>query len=146
MAPGDQHRYQVVLAPGQWAGLRVEQRGIQVTVELLGPDGGSLATFNDEVRPSGEQEIAFVAETGGTYTLVATAKIKGTPSGSYSIRFGEMRPATDSDRSLFEARKLQSQATSLLSAGKHAEALPVVERALDRVEKTKAEDQVQVAP
>lgn len=145
LAPGDEQRFQVALKSGEWAGLQVEQRDIAVTVELFGPDGGSLATFNDEVRPTGEQKIAFVADTTGTYTLVAKSRLKGMPSGSYSIRFTEVRAAKEDDRALFEVRTLQSQSESLNQAAKYEEALPLAERALDAMERIPGADQVHVA-
>jgi CHAT domain-containing protein/Tfp pilus assembly protein PilF len=145
LAANGEHRYQVNLEAGQWAKLKVEQRDIAVTVELFGPDGGSLATFNDEVRPTGEQKIAFVADTTGTYTLLAKSRLKGMPSGSYSIRFTEVRAAKEDDRALFEVRTLQSQSESLNQAAKYEEALPLAERALDAMERIPGADQVHVA-
>ncbi len=145
LSPGDQHKYQLALGANQWARLIVAQHGIEVVVEMIGPDNTLLAKFNDEVRPVGEQEMALFAETPGVYTLVAKAKFKGVPSGSYSIRFAEARAARADDRSLFETRKLQSQSESLSLGGKQAAALPLAERALEIAEKIHDVDQVYLA-
>jgi CHAT domain-containing protein/Tfp pilus assembly protein PilF len=145
LAVGERHRHQVNLAAGRWVELKIERHGIQLAVELLGPDGASLATFNEEVGPTGEQTIAFVADAAGTYTVLVDSPLKNVPSGSYSLQLVELRAAQDDDRSLFEARKLHSQSERLSQAGKYEEALRLTERAMEIVEKLQGMDQVYLA-
>jgi CHAT domain-containing protein len=135
LEPGEQHSYQVALAAGQYARLEVEQHGIELVLEVLEPDQGLLAKFNDQMRPTGEQQIFIVANTAGNYTVRIKASLKGMPAGSYSIRVDEIRSAGEDDRALFEARKLQTQALSLHAAGKYDEELPPSERAVAITEK-----------
>ena len=115
---------------GPMSRLTLEQRGIEVLAELLGPDKSLLAKFNDEALPTGEQQISFVAEKTGTYTVRVKANLKAVPSGSYRMRLDETHKATDADRTVFEARKLQTQSSLLVTTGKYGEALPFAEHAL----------------
>jgi CHAT domain-containing protein/Tfp pilus assembly protein PilF len=144
LGPGDQQSYQIALEAGQCAKLTLEQRGIEVLVELLGPDKSLLAKFNDEALPTGAQQISFVAEKAGTYSVRVKANLKGVPSGTYRMRLDETHEATDADRTVFEARKLQTQSSLLVTTGKYGEALPFAEQALAVAENSPA-SQVYVA-
>jgi len=135
LAPGDQHLYQVALSSGELAKLTLEQHGIEVVAEILGPDQSVLATFNDQVRPTGEQEIFLLGDAVGSSTLRTKAQLKLAATGSYAIHLDEVRPATEDDRALFEARKLYTQAQAMYAVGKYDEALPFAERALAIAEK-----------
>ena len=145
LGPGDQQSYQIALEAGQCARLTLQQRGIEMLAELLGPDKSLLAKFNDEALPTGEQQISFVAEKTGTYTVRVKANLKAVPSGSYRMRLDETHKATDADRTVFEARKLQTQSSSLVTTGKYGEALPFAEHALAVAEESPAASQVYVA-
>src|SRR5262245_52983818 len=50
LSGGLSHSYQLQLDEGEYAGLTVEQRSIDVAIRLLGPDGGAMADFQDELR------------------------------------------------------------------------------------------------
>ncbi len=139
------HGYQIRLVRGQHATVSLEQRGIDVVVELLGTDNELITEFDGEIRNQGKETIAFVADTTGAYMLVVKAKLKGVPAGFYEIRVTETRAATDDDRSLQEARKLQTQFARLHRVGKYDEARPLVERALAIAERVLGADHVYVA-
>jgi CHAT domain-containing protein/Tfp pilus assembly protein PilF len=145
LGPGDPQGYQIALEAGKCAKLTFEQKGIEALAELFGPDKSLLAKFNDEVLPTGEQQISFVAEMAGSYTIRVKANLKAVPFGSYTIRLDETHLATDADRTVFEARKLQTQSLLLATAGKYGEALPFAEHALAIAEKSSAASQVYVA-
>ncbi|MGH9903117.1 MAG: tetratricopeptide repeat protein, partial [Pyrinomonadaceae bacterium] len=145
LAGGQTHSYQMRLAQGQHAVVSLDQRGIDVVVELLGTDNGLIAAFDGEIRSQGKEEIEAVAETTGTYTLSVRAKLKGVPAGSYEIRFAETRAATDDDRSLQEARKLHAQFARLQRVGRYDEARPLIERALAIAERVLGAEHVYVA-
>src|ERR1700730_12659015 len=60
LARGQQHGYRLALTTGEYARVIVEQRGIDVSVEVRGSDGGAIADFDDEARNSGEEQIDVV--------------------------------------------------------------------------------------
>jgi len=105
---GQEHRYQITLAEGQYANVIVELRGIDVVVQLQEIGGKVIASFDGEYRSQGEQRVEMVAEAAGSYRLSVIASSKGASAGQYEIRVTEIRTATKNDRLLHEARKLDA--------------------------------------
>lgn len=125
------HSYQVRLEPGEVARIAVRQRGIDVTIELVGPDGATIIRMNDEYRLGGATESLDVI--GGplpTHTVLISASLKRAPSGGYRIDLGPRRSAHETDRSLFEVQRLRTRARQLLSADRSLDAVAVSQRAL----------------
>ncbi len=134
---GERHTYQVALRAGEFASVTVEQRGIDVFVRTLDPDGATIATFQDEYLKSGEERPTIVAATTGTYSLVVTPAYSGQGAGEYTIRIAEVRQATAEDRSLQEVAALRTEAVSLYDAGRFEDATARLRRALEIVEGVK---------
>ncbi len=130
LSGGQKHDYRFTLAEGQYAGITVEQRGIDVVVRMLGTNGEQLTEFDDEIRLHGQEQVEVVAVTAGVYRLRVEAKGQEGPPGSYLIRFNELRPAAERDRSLQEARLLYTQSVALRRSAKYDEALLSGTRAL----------------
>src|SRR5205085_5441448 len=99
--------YEVTAAAGQFVGVKVQQRGVEVSEQLFDSDGKSVAEYNFDIRRNGEKRADFVAETAGAYILNVKAEVKDT-NGSYEISVPEMRQATEHDRLLHEAHKLDT--------------------------------------
>jgi CHAT domain-containing protein/Tfp pilus assembly protein PilF len=145
LAGGQSHAYQITLSAGQFMKVIVEQRGIDVVVGLLGPDAKQTMEFDSEPRSQGQETVWQVAEVAGSYLLNVKAPHKGAPAGGYEIRVVELRAATEKDRVLQEARKLQSEFQRLFRAGKYDESRHAVERALELREKALGPDHPDVA-
>ncbi|HKS39681.1 MAG TPA: tetratricopeptide repeat protein, partial [Blastocatellia bacterium] len=133
-AGGQQHNYQITLAEGQYASVVVEQRGIDVAVELQTTEGKFIAGFDSEYKSQGEEKVEMVAEAL-SYRLIVKATSKSAPTGYYKIRVAEVRAATDSDRLMHEARKLSADSIRAFSEGKYEETRQLAERALAISEK-----------
>jgi CHAT domain-containing protein/Flp pilus assembly protein TadD len=129
LAGGEQHTYQVTLIAHLLLKVVVEQQGIDVVVQVLGPDGQQILEFDSESRPEGAEEVSVVAEAAGSFRLMVRPRKNGAAAGSYEIRIEELRLATDTDRALHDARKQYEEARRLRGAGKYDEALPLAERA-----------------
>ncbi|MBO0783670.1 MAG: tetratricopeptide repeat-containing protein, partial [Ktedonobacteraceae bacterium] len=130
LAGGQQHTYELKLGADQFAQAIVEQEGIDVTVQVLGPDGKQMLEFDSEARLQGVEEVPLVAEAAGDYQLIVQSKSKGAPPGGYEIRIEELRAATERDRTLQEARRLYEEAVKERGEGKLDEALTLTEHAL----------------
>jgi tetratricopeptide (TPR) repeat protein len=128
LAGGQQHVYQIKLGAGQFLNAVVEQDGIDLVVEVSGPDGKRLLEFDAVIRRLGREEVPLAAESTGEYRLTVRSVHKGAAAGGYEIRVEELRAATDRDRALQEARKLRNQFDKLNRAGKYDQALPLAER------------------
>jgi CHAT domain-containing protein/Tfp pilus assembly protein PilF len=138
LAGGQSHSYQLTLTADQYVLVAVEQRGIAVVVQLLGPDNKQLFEVDSEGRDDGRQSVSQVAEVSGSYRLNLRANQSGAQAGRYEIRVVELRTATERDRVLQEARQLHGEGLRLNRAAKYDEALPLLERALEIRQKTLA--------
>jgi tetratricopeptide (TPR) repeat protein len=125
------HTYQIKLSAGQFLKVIVEQQGIDVVVQVSGPDGKQILEFDSESRSQGREELSLVAEVAGAFLLTVRPRQNGTSAGSYEIRIEESRAATDTDRALHDARKQIEESLKLRRARKYDEALPLAERALE---------------
>ncbi len=145
LSGGQQHGYQLILNEGQYAKLIVEQRGIDLVVRVLGPDGKQISEFDDELRAQGEETSEVVAGAAGSYRLDVHAKWRNTPVAHYKVRLVELRAATDRDRLSQEARRLLAESVSLRRAGKYDQALPLGKQAADNWERLLGSEQREVA-
>lgn len=129
VAIGEEHLYRLTLGAAECATVVVAQRGVDVVVRVRRVGGIGVVEFQEEIRPNGDERVDVVADEAGAYTL-AIAPSRGVYSGTYAIRVTARRPATDADRSLYEARRLRTVAQDLNTAARHEEARPLLERAL----------------
>jgi CHAT domain-containing protein/Tfp pilus assembly protein PilF len=145
LTSGEQHTYKLPLRAGEVATLVVEQRGIDVSVRCLDPEGRLLAEVQNDYRRNGEERPTIAAAATGTYSLVIRAPYQGQGNGGYTIRIADIRPATDDDRSLQDAATHYSEGTGLDDAGKFEEAEAQFRQALEIVERVKGSDDVTTA-
>jgi CHAT domain-containing protein/Tfp pilus assembly protein PilF len=131
LAAGQSHSYQITLAEGDYLSVKVEQRGIDVTVKVLGPDGQQILESDAEPRKQGEERASLVAEMAGNYRFSLRSAERAVPTGRYEIGVAELRAATEADLQLYKAQKLDAKAVRLYKAGKYDEALPPAEHSLE---------------
>jgi CHAT domain-containing protein/tetratricopeptide (TPR) repeat protein len=136
LAGGQSQVYRLALGADQYVKLEVDQRGVDVVIKLIAPDGKQLSEFDSESRTHGKETVEELAETAGDYRLLVESKLKDADTGRYEIRIEELRAATENDRALHEARHLYERQRELQGAGKYDEALPLIERAL-RIRETR---------
>jgi CHAT domain-containing protein/Tfp pilus assembly protein PilF len=142
---GQQHTYQIRLSADQFLKAVVEQQGIDVIIQVSGPDGGQVMKFDSEGRLRGQETVPVVVESTGDYRLTVRPAQNGVAAGGYEIRIGELRAATERDRDFHEARKLNDESDKLERAGKYDEALPLAERVRDIRERLLGADHLEVA-
>ena len=128
---GQGHLYRLSLAAGQYARLLVDQRGIDVVVQVLDSGGKVSTEFDSESRRNGEELVSLIADSALNYDLRIRAKYPKDPAGSYAVRVEEVRQVTERDRSLEAARRLQLESLSSRRAGKYGQALESAQRAFD---------------
>ncbi len=136
---GQVHAYRLALAAGEYASLSVEQRGIDVFVQVVEP-GGTIVEFDAESRKRGNEPVIVVAGPAASYEIRIQSRYAKDLPGRYTIRVEEVRPATDRDRDLFESYRLGSEANRLTELSKLDDAVQTVERALALQEKVSQPD------
>jgi CHAT domain-containing protein/Tfp pilus assembly protein PilF len=107
------HVYRLELAEGQYARIIVKQIGVNIQVDVFGPDGKHIGRLDSELRSVGEEKLELVAETRGSYTVKIDNKRDAGVSGSYEICLEEVRTATPRERILQQAHSLQTEAFDL---------------------------------
>jgi len=146
LASSETHTYQLTLSAGQYASVIVEQRGVDVLLRLIGPNGKTAGEFDGQIGAAGQERLEAVADVDGRYRIVVEGKgPKGAASGAYELKLAELRPATETDRSLREARRLYSESSALRRAGKYDDSLVAGRRGLELVEKLRGPEHPDVA-
>jgi CHAT domain-containing protein len=98
MKGGETHVYQVRLTSGQFVNISVEQRGIDVAVDLFDPKEKQIYTFDGPNGRYGPEPLVGIAESEGNYRLMVRAPNKTAPAGRYRISVIALRAATDNDK------------------------------------------------
>jgi CHAT domain-containing protein len=130
LSAGELHRYQIKLEATQCAAIEVEQRGIDVVVQVHDDNNALLLEVDDETGRRGTEKIGIVAEQPASYTVSVKAKWK-TLTGDYQIRLAQVSDPSDRDRTLYKVQQLRTQARSLSSnTQKRKDALAILQQAL----------------
>jgi CHAT domain-containing protein/Tfp pilus assembly protein PilF len=145
MKGGEEHAYEIRLEAGQFLNAVVEQRGIDVVVLVIGPDGKPLLEVDSPNGTEGPEPVRLVADAAGMYRLQVKSFDKEAPVGKYEVRINQLRAATEQDRLLQEATGLTNKVTALWAKGKYDEALPLAERALKLQEAALGPDHLELA-
>jgi CHAT domain-containing protein/Tfp pilus assembly protein PilF len=113
---GERQAYEIQLPSGQYVRIVVEQRGIDVELILLGPDGKELRKVDSPNGKQGPEILTFVSESQGNYQLIIRPLGKTAEIGHYAARLEELRSVTERDkvwvlaeRSLAEASRLKAE-------------------------------------
>jgi tetratricopeptide (TPR) repeat protein len=118
MSAGQTHSYKLALNSGQYLKLFVEQRGINVALTLLAPDGKKLTEINGQKFRQGIERLYWVTDSPGSFLLEIRSVEKDAPDDRYEVRVEEIRNATDKDRLQVAAVLAYSEAAQL--EGKNA--------------------------
>jgi CHAT domain-containing protein/tetratricopeptide (TPR) repeat protein len=131
LAGGQLHSYRIRLSADQFLRAVVEQNGIDVVVQVLGPDGKQILEFDSERSLLGEESVILASEGAGEYRLEVRPEQQRAVAGVYEIRIEELRAATENDRVLHEMRKLHNEASALRDAGEYEKALPLFNKVIE---------------
>lgn len=140
---GERQAYTISLAAGQYFKVVVKTTNINLGVELRLPDG-ELVPFFEPFGAQPQESVIWVAKTTGFYRPTVFAATRAS-LGQYEIRITELRPSTENDRSLQQARELFDEYWRLKRAGKALEARATLTHALEIRERVLGENDLLVA-
>src|SRR5262245_53656554 len=103
LGTGETHSYKVPLAADEYLNVRVDQRGIDITATLVGPDDVKRTDANTAKGTQGAETLTIIADTSGDYRLDVRAAERNTPSGRYAVTIVARRPPDADERTLEEA-------------------------------------------
>ena len=116
IAGGESHQYQITLAAGQFMRIIVLQRGSDVAVQLITPDGKPL--IEAELTDSfGQESLCQEVTAGGDYRIVIRTIAATAPAGAYEAQLEVKTAATAQDKQRIEAERLLEQASKLAEQG-----------------------------
>ncbi len=148
LAGGESHRYRLRLDAGQYVHVVVEQRGIDVVVVVLAPEGTKLVEMDSPTGTQGSESVSWVAAASGEYRLEVRALEKEARPGRYEIRVEEWREATPQDEKRVAAERAFAEAELLRARGtaeslrkaieKYKETLPLWQAVGDRKKEAEA--------
>lgn len=120
----EQHLYPVSLEEGEFLRVVVDQNGIDVTVELLGPDGKVVSSIDSANGANGDEDFAALAGQAGLHQVRVRALEDGAPPGSYTLQVEGPRNPRKRDRARVEAvQAMQAAFTPPSSVEKSERAL-----------------------
>ncbi|HNH84228.1 MAG TPA: tetratricopeptide repeat-containing protein, partial [Acidobacteriota bacterium] len=133
--PGEKHTYPLKLKPRSFLKVTLEQKGIDVVLRLVGPDGKKLCEENESTGRYDTEKFSRIFDQAGRYILEVESLNKTDLPGRYEVKIEGMRVATDQDRAQVEIEQLIADAGKLRRGGKYTEAVPLIEKALSQSEK-----------
>jgi CHAT domain-containing protein/Tfp pilus assembly protein PilF len=105
LGPGQSHSYRIGLNEGQYAHVIVDQRGVDVVVDLFAPDGTKLSEIDGPDGAEGPEFASVIADLPGDYRIDVRPSDPDAPSGRYGIRIADLRLATPQDRDRVAAER-----------------------------------------
>jgi CHAT domain-containing protein/Tfp pilus assembly protein PilF len=110
---GETHLYRVKAEAAQFFHVIVEQRGADVAVTLVGPDGGKLFEIDSPNGAEGPEPVLWVAETAGNYRIEVRTSDEQAKAARYEARLETLRASTDADRNRVAATRASAEAEHL---------------------------------
>jgi tetratricopeptide (TPR) repeat protein len=105
MTASESHSYQLALKADQYFSLRVEQLGIDVVVDVFGPNGKLIEEFDSPNGDRGPEVVTLVAPAAGNYRVEIHSLDPKARAGSYEIELEEIRASEARDKQFQLARQ-----------------------------------------
>ena len=115
MKGGESHFYEITLEANQYLNVVVEQKGIDVVVQVIAPDGKTIMEVDSPNGAQGPEPVSLITETSGRYQLKVSSLDNKASQGRYEIRLLALRVPTASDRAAVEKERLTQEAKQLLA-------------------------------
>lgn len=123
IGPGEVHYRDLDLEAGVFVRLIVEQKGIDVAIQLNDPEGRPMIRVDSPNGDRGLEELVAIAAGPGPHRFEVVAPAGAAEAGRYAFQIAERRPATADDRELVAADRAYHRARGLRREGRSAEAL-----------------------
>jgi enterochelin esterase family protein len=94
LGPADEHIYTVELQSGMAVIGEADQEGVDLVVDVFGPDGKLLRQIDSPTGTSGPESIDFTALHDGTYRFVIH-QLSDAPAGKYVMKVARVIPAAE---------------------------------------------------
>ncbi|HWA92866.1 MAG TPA: erythromycin esterase family protein [Rhizomicrobium sp.] len=113
VASGETHSYALPMRAGESADVAVVQEGVDVAVELAGPDGKTVDVVDSPNGRNGDEPVQIMAVGTGDYVL-RVKPLDGEPAGKYRIEVRAFRDVAATHALLTERHAARGQAANWL--------------------------------
>ncbi len=103
LGPSDQHVYSRDLETGAAILGKVSQEGIDIAIEVYGPEGQRVARLDNATDSIGAESIDFTAVRSGRYEMVIRSADSAAKPGKYILTVDSILAATANARRLAKA-------------------------------------------
>lgn len=110
------HQYTIHLQKGEFFQVRVEQKGVDVTIKLVDANGSVLAMMDSPNGKEGPETLTFVAAQSASYILEVRGFDAAAGKGKYTILREVSRMATAQDWRRVEVEHAFAEAMAALRA------------------------------
>ncbi len=134
---GASQSFTINLSAGEFLYVAVEQKGIDVALTLLGPDGKAITKVDSSNGSWGPEPVVEVAKHPGEYRLEVRSGNPRVAPGKYEIKIHTLRPATGADYKHVAAERTIAEGDefrALRTAASRAQAVEKYSRALQFLE------------
>lgn len=102
LAGGETHQYNFMAKAGEFVQVVALQKGVDVTLTLIGPDGKELFKRDSPNGVKGSETLTFVAEVAGAYRLEVGTWSIFARGGQYILELKAVHIATDTERQKYQ--------------------------------------------
>ena len=128
LSGGEVHSYQIILTPGQFLRIVVDQWGIDLIVTLYDANGKRIADLDSSVGLYGTENASLISEAAGSYRLEIRSKQKAAPTGRYEVRIEERRTVMPQDAIHVAAERTFAEATLIADQGTGESRLKAIDK------------------
>jgi CHAT domain-containing protein/predicted negative regulator of RcsB-dependent stress response len=141
LSGGESHFFKITMSSGHYLHIVVEQRGIDVAVALVAPNGKKISEADSVSLIERSETVSAITEAPGAYLIEVRSAEKMAQTGRYGIKIEELREATAEDKYRVAAESHFREAEQLKqgtleakrkSIEKYYEALDLYRKAGDR--------------
>src|ERR1700761_2747914 len=147
LAGGESHTYRLSLPAHQFADIRLEKNGIQLSVRVAesspsvtSGEQPTLADYDNDSKLKDEEHLGVFALSAAVYQIQVRARYAHAPAGTFAFELRSIRPATHEDELLYQARELSTQAKLARDAGHYRQSLGLAQQALSLAEEALGPD------
>lgn len=117
LSGGQTHSYQITLTTGQYLQALIEQRGIDVVVLVLAPDGRKVIEVDSPNGTQGPEPVWMIADVAGDYRLEVRSLEAKAAVGRYAVTVEQLRIPTEQDKARVAALRAFGEASQLRQQG-----------------------------
>lgn len=113
LAGGENHSFDMEASPGERLLITVEQRGIDIVIDVLRPDGTKVIAVDGIV--DGPETVLLPAEAVGPFEIRVRSPNPGVAPGDYTLSLEKLGASTPRER--IEAERLMTEAAARFLEG-----------------------------